>query len=156
VDLAERSLLLEMYRAGVGAVREAVASLSITDLDRHAGQEWTAREVLHHLADAELIEGVRLRRIVAEDGPNLEWADEEEYARRLHYDRPVDASIALFESLVVANVELLRSLDEAQWRREGWHSRGGRYTLDGWLAEMAHHTQDHVAQMLRAAGRDVT
>ena len=152
---SDRNRLLELYRDGVRAVRQALASLSETDLDRHAGQEWSAREVIHHIADAELIEGVRLRRILAEDGPHLEWADEAEYARRLHYDRPVEASLALFESLVVANLELLRSLDEAQWRREGWHSRTGCYTPDAWLTEMPHHAHDHAAQMLRAAGRDV-
>ncbi len=67
----ERLRLLALYRAGAGAVREAVASLSMTDLDQHAGQEWTAREVIHHIADAELIEAERLRRILAEDGAHL-------------------------------------------------------------------------------------
>ncbi len=86
---------------------------------------------------------------------SLAWADEAEYARRLHYDRPVEASVALFEALVLANVELLRAIDEPQWRRTGWHSVNGRYTLDEWLIEMSQHAHDHAAQMLRAAGRDV-
>ncbi len=151
----ERLRLLALYRAGAGAVREAVASLSMTDLDRHAGQEWTAREVIHHIADAELIEAERLRRILAEDGAHLAWADEAEYARRLHYDRPIEAALMLFESLVTANAELLQALDPGQWQRTGWHSIDGTYSLDDWLGKMAHHAHDHVAQMLRAAGHDV-
>jgi hypothetical protein len=43
VDLAERNRLLELSRDGVRAVREAIALLSTTDLDRPAGQEWMAR-----------------------------------------------------------------------------------------------------------------
>ena len=155
MDREERARLIERYRDGARAVSEAVASLSPTDLDRHAGQQWSAREVIHHLADAEMIEGVRLRRILAEEKPLLPWADEAEYARRLHYQRPVEVSVAAFGALVAASAELLDSLDMRQWRRRGVHSLRGEYTIDDWLEEMAAHAHDHVAQMYRAAGHDV-
>jgi hypothetical protein len=147
--------LIKRYRDGVRVVREAVASLSLTDLDRHASQAWSAREVVHHIADAELVESHRLRRILAEDYPILPWVDEEQDARRLHYERPIEASVSLFVALVEANASLLESLAPDDWLRFGAHTRTGRYSIDDWLQGMSTHAHDHVAQLLRAAGRDV-
>jgi hypothetical protein len=155
MDPAARSRLIDRYRDGVRAVTEAVASLSLTDLDRHAGNAWSAREVIHHLADAEIIEAQHLRRVLAEEAPDLPWADEEEYARRLHYDRSIESSLAAFQAVVLANAGLLASLTDAEWRRVGLHSREGRRSVEAWLQKMAEHAHDHTAQLLRAAGHDV-
>ena len=144
-----------MYRDGARAVAEAVASLSITDLDRRAGGEWTAREVVHHLADAELIEGVRLRRILAEDNPLLPWVDEAKHARRLHYERAIETSVDVLGATVLANISLAQRLTEDEWLRAGTHSVAGAYSVEDWLRKMSQHAHDHAAQMLRAAGRDV-
>ena len=109
MEARERTHLIALYRGGARAVGEAVASLSVTDLDRHAGGGWSARSVVHHVADADLIEGVRLRRILAEDGPLLPWTDEEEHARRLDYERPIETSLSLgvFQAVVMSNASLL-------------------------------------------------
>jgi hypothetical protein len=155
VEPAERAALIARYRDGARAVVEAVASLSLTDLDRHAGQEWSAREVVHHVADAELIESARLRRILAEANPVLPWVDEEEDARRLYYERAIETSVALLASLVAANATLVECLASEEWLRFGTHTRDGRYSVEDWLRKMSGHAHDHAAQMLRAAGRDV-
>jgi hypothetical protein len=155
VELERRAILIARYRDGARAIAEVVASLSLTDLDQRAGQEWSAREVVHHVADAELIESARLRRILAEENPILPWVDEEEDARRLHYDRSIETSVVLTESLVAANAALVESLASQEWLRFGTHTRDGRYSVEDWLQKMSGHAHDHAAQMLRAAGRDV-
>jgi hypothetical protein len=155
MEARERTRLIALYRDGARAVGEAVASLSVTDLDRHGGGEWSARSVVHHVADADLIEGVRLRRILAEDGPLLPWTDEEEHARRLHYERPVGTSLGVIQAVVMSNASLLESLTEAEWMRAVRHSVNGPYSVEDWLRKMSLHAHDHAAQMLRAAGRDV-
>lgn len=150
-----RAVLIARYRDGARAIAEALASLSLIDLDRHAGQEWSAREVVHHVADAELVESLRLRRILAEANPVLPWVDEAEDARRLHYDRPAETSVALIGSLIAANAVLVESLASQEWLRLGTHTRDGRYSVEDWLQKMSGHAHDHTAQILRAAGRDV-
>jgi len=155
LDSPERFQLIERYRDGARAVSEAVASLSLTGLDRHAGGDWCAREVVHHLADAELHEAVRLRRILVEERPELLYVDEAAYARRLHYNRPVAASLQVFVAARVVNAELLELLEEADWQRFGMHSVTGRHSLEDWLVKTAEHGHDHAAQLLRAAGHDV-
>ena len=110
MDAAERRALIDTYRDGVAEVDKVLAGASDADLDRRpAPDEWTAREVAHHLADSETMSTIRLRRLLAEDGPLIQAYDETEFARRLHYDRPVDLSVAVFGA-VRAELAHLRRL----------------------------------------------
>src|SRR5205814_5017356 len=95
--------------------------------------EWSARQVVHHLADSEMTSAIRLRRLLAEDRPVIVGYDEPEFARRLHYDRPIDGSLAAFRSARESTAELLDRLDEDEWARQGTHTESGRYAVDDWL-----------------------
>jgi hypothetical protein len=151
MDAARRRALIEQYKDGYREVRAALDQLSEEELDaRPAPDSWTAREVAHHLADSETMSYLRLRRLLAEDHPVLAGYDEEEFARRLHYDRPIASSLEVFRAVRIATAELLESLGEDEWAREGAHSESGRYTMDDWLEIYAAHAHDHAAQMLRA------
>jgi hypothetical protein len=70
LDDATLRQLLDRYRDAPRALSDAVALLSASELDRRVGEEWSARQVIHHIADAELIEGTRLRRILAGGQPD--------------------------------------------------------------------------------------
>lgn len=151
----ERAELIERYRAGAAAVAGAVAGITEAELDRRpAGEgEWTAREVIHHLADSETMAYIRLRRLIAEDDPTIAGYDEPEWARRLHYDRPVETSLAVLPAVRAASLELLESLTEDEWRRTGTHSESGPYSVEGWLAIYAAHPTEHAEQIRRARSR---
>lgn len=149
----ERQALLEQYRTGYEAVVAALREVSDTDLDRHPGPgEWTARMVVHHLADSEATAFVRLRRLIAEDDPVIAGYDEAEFARRLHYDRPIATSLAVLGAVRAANLELLEGLTAEEWERSGSHTESGRYAVDDWLRIYAGHSHDHAAQIMRARG----
>ena len=47
-----------------------------TLLDRHHPGGWSARQVIHHVADSEAQSYVRLRRLLAEPDPVIEGYDE--------------------------------------------------------------------------------
>src|SRR5205807_6659691 len=111
MDATERRTLIDRYRLGINEVDDAVRGAPAEDLDRRpAPGEWSAREVAHHLADSETMSTIRLRRLIAEDEPIIQAYDEAEFARRLHYDRPIDASLTVFASVRSSNLELLDSL----------------------------------------------
>jgi hypothetical protein len=132
-------------------VAEALRGVTEAELDaRPAADEWTAREVVHHLADSEMTSAIRLRRLLAEDRPSIDGYDEREFARRLHYDRPIDASLEAVQAARAATAEILGRLCEADWAREGTHSESGRYTVEGWLEIYAAHAHDHADQIRRA------
>jgi hypothetical protein len=154
LDDATLRQLLDRYRDAPRALSDAVSSLSASDLDRRVGEQWSARQVIHHIADAELIEGTRLRRIIAENNPMLPWVDEAEHARRLHYDRPIETSVQVFGAVVLANLSLAGRLEPGDWLRYGTHSLAGRYSVEDWLRKMSAHAHEHIGQLLRAAGRE--
>ena len=151
MDVAERHALIDQYRHGIDEVQRAVRGASAEDLDRRpAPGEWSAREVAHHLADSETMSTIRLRRLIAEDEPIIQAYDEAEFARRLHYDRPIDASLTVFASVRSSNLELLDSLSEDEWQRSGTHTEDGPYSVEGWLRIYASHGHDHADQIRRA------
>jgi hypothetical protein len=93
---------------------------------------------------------IRLRRLIAEDRPLIQGYDQDEFARRLFYDRPIHASLEALRSARETTVQILERMTEAQWGREGTHSESGRYTVQRWLEIYAQHAHDHADQIRRA------
>jgi hypothetical protein len=151
MDHEERKKLIAQYRDGYAAVAEALLKITPDELDaKPRPGQWSAREIVHHLADSEMTSAVRIRRLLAEDRPLIQGYDQDEYARRLRYDRPHETSLELFKYVRLATAELLERLEEADWLREGTHSESGRYTAETWLKIYAEHAHKH-ARQIRAA-----
>ena len=121
-------------------------------LDRRpAPDAWSVAEVLHHLADAELHQSVRLRRMLVEDRPVWDAWDEEAYAATLLYDvRPPADALALVLGIRNANVRLLASLSPQQWTRTAVHPSAGEVDVAGWVTVASDHLAAHVLQARRA------
>ena len=147
-----RTELVERYRTGHQAVVDALSGISDEELDRRDDDEWSARMVVHHLADAEATAFVRLRRLLAEDQPVIHGYDEAEFARRLHYDRPIEPSLAVLAAVRASSLQMLESLTDEEWERAGTHSESGRYSVDDWLRIYAGHAHDHAEQIRKARG----
>ena len=148
MDQTRRQTLIERYKQGYDMVAEVVESLGDAELDAHpAGGGWSPREIVHHLADSELVGAVRLRRLLTEDHPPIQGYDQEEFSHKLQYDRPIASSLAVFRATRVANAELLERMSDDAWAREGTHSERGRYTVDDWLEIYTGHLYTHVEQI---------
>jgi hypothetical protein len=139
----------EAYLAGPSRIREAVTGLDQTRLSqRPAGSEWSVRDVIIHLSDAELVRAERLRRIVAEESPELRPFDQDLWKRRLAYLwRDPELALTLLELLCHANAELLRQLDAAGWERSGLHPEFGPMTVGRLVRLGADHFADHAAHI---------
>src|SRR5262245_31442584 len=150
----ERARLIERYRGGAAELRAALAGATDDDLDRPAPDGgWSARQVAHHVAESEATAYVRLRRLVAEDAPTIVGYDEERFAQRNHYERPIASSLAVVEAVRVSSLELLEALTPEEWERAGSHSDSGRYTVDDWLRIYAAHPHEHAEQVRKALAR---
>jgi hypothetical protein len=151
MDEAKRRELIEKYRDGYRAVAEALAGIGEQELDSHpAPGKWSPREIVHHLADSEMTAAIRLRRLIAEERPQIQGYDQEEFARRLHYDRPYQRSLEAFRFARESTAEILDRMTPAEWAREGTHSEVGRYTVDRWLEIYSDHAHNHAQQISRA------
>lgn len=155
----DRDTLIRQYAAGPDEVRAAVAGLTDAELDLTPPAEvdpdgWTARQIVHHLADSEMTSAIRLRRLLTETDPVIQGYDENEFARRLHYDtRPIAASLDALRAARATSTELLERLSEDDWRRAGSHSDSGSYSVEDWLTIYAAHAHEHAEQIARAVGR---
>jgi DinB superfamily len=150
-----RAGLIARYASGVADVMDALATATDADLDRRSPDygAWSAREVVHHLADSETNSYLRLRRLVADEGtPMIQGYDEAGWATRLHYStRPIESSLAVFVAVRAASTELLTSLaGDIDWGRVGVHSDSGPYNADDWLRIYANHAHEHADQIRRA------
>jgi DinB superfamily len=142
---------LRRYATGAEDVTDAIDGITRDELDRRPPSgAWTAREIIHHLADSESMAYIRLRRLIAEDDPVIHGYDEPEWARRLHYDRPIEPSLAVLEAVRAGSYQLLSTLTPDEWARTGSHSESGVYSVDAWLAIYADHGHDHADQIRRA------
>lgn len=151
MDAQTRRALIERYKDGYRAVTEALQGISERELDaRPAPGKWSAREIVHHLADSEMTSAIRLRRLIAENRPLVQGYDQEEFARRLYYDRPIHASLEALRSARETTAQILERMTEAEWAREGTHSESGRYTVLRWLEIYAQHAHNHADQIRRA------
>ena len=153
MDPQKRKDLVSQYKDGYRAVAEALTGATDAELDAHpAPGKWSAREIVHHLADSEMTAAIRLRLLIATERPQIVGFDQEEFARRLYYDRPIEASVEAFKSARRTTAEILDRMTEAEWAREGTHSEHGRYTVERWLEIYAAHAHNHAEQIRVARG----
>jgi hypothetical protein len=144
----ERKKLIELYRGGYAAVAEALLKITDEEVARKPGPgRWSVREIVHHLADSEMTAAVRLRLLIAQDRPTIHGYDQDEFARRLYYDRPHEASLELFRVVRQSTAEILDRLTPAEWVREGIHTEAGPYGVEAWLKTYADHAHKHARQI---------
>ena len=149
----ERDLLIAQYTDGYRVVAEALLKITPEELDAAPGPgQWTARQIIHHLADSEMTAALRFRLLVAEDRPAIKGYDQDRFATQLHYERPHEASLELFRAVRASTVELMGCLSESEWLREGTHTEVGRFGLDTWLRIYAPHAHRHAEQIRQARG----
>jgi DinB superfamily len=157
MDGHTRKKLIDQYKDGYRVVAEALAGATDEELDTPpAPGKWTAREIAHHLGDSEMTAAVRLRLLIATPRPQIMGYDQDEFARRLHYDkRPIEASLDAFNAARRSTAEILDRMTEAEWLGEGTHSEAGRYTAERWLQIYAAHAHAHADQIrvARDAGK---
>ena len=148
MERQKRAELIARYKDGYREVAAALEGASDKDLDsRPAPGTWSAREIVHHLADSEMTAAVRLRLLVAQDRPTLHGYNQDEFARRLYYDRPHEISLELFHLARRSTSEILERLTPAEWVREGTHTEVGPYSVESWLKTYSEHAHKHARQI---------
>jgi DinB superfamily len=123
-------------------------------LDVHHENGWSARQVIHHMADSEAQSYARLRRLVAEpDGSVIQGYDEGAWAEceKLGYkDAPVENSIAVFAAVRAGSLDVIKRLEESDLAKFGEHSERGKFTVETWVNIYTKHPYDHGDQLARA------
>ncbi|MGH9173711.1 MAG: DinB family protein [Vicinamibacterales bacterium] len=147
---------LQHYAAGPAAPEALIATLGPSELDQSvAAGSWTAREIVHHIADGDDIWAVALKAAPGGQGLtfNQSWYDNHNrWATTLDYaNRPVEPALALLRARRAQVVELLRHLPDA------WDSSilfrfddddlGQQVTTGQIIAMQVHHLTTHLDEI---------
>lgn len=149
--------LVERYESGTKAVLDALGEYGDRDVDAKHPHGWSARQVVHHLADSETNSYIRLRRLVGEEeGTSLSGYDEGAWALNptLGYEvLPIEPSLELFVAVRAASLVTLRRLSDQDLNKSGVHSEAGHYSIESWFNSYVAHPFDHASQIERAFKR---
>ena len=145
----ERQTLIEQYAAGYMEVQKSLEGFPEEQLTAHpiAGK-WSACEIVQHLADSEMTSAIRLRRILAEEKPAIQSYDQDYFAQRLKYnERDMQPALDVLRGVHTSTAQLLRMMNEDDWKREGTHPEHKSYTAEDWLRIYSGHARNHAAQI---------
>jgi uncharacterized damage-inducible protein DinB len=142
---------LDALRSTISDLVALTAHRSVKDLN-HSPQrgEWSAAQVVAHMADAEMIYSVRVRMMLTDDNPRLVGYDQDAWAARLSMsDRDVAGSLERFRILRDANLRLYESLESDEWARMGTHEETGLVTIKSTVETLIGHDRTHLDQIRR-------
>lgn len=130
-------------------LRHAVSGLTPQQWDtpyRPGG--WTVRQVVHHVADAQMHNYIRFKRALTEEEPEVYVWEHDGWAEMAdsRTESP-EVSLQLIEALNRRWVVMLRSLKAADFKRTFFHPVMGRMSLDEALGLFVWHIRHHVAQI---------
>ena len=141
---------IEKYREATEEFISTVSRLTEAELDVPKDQGWTARQVIHHVADSEAQSYARLRRLIVEPGTQIQGYDEAAWGEdeTLGYEvLPTQISIDVFKAVRASSLEILKRLSASQLENSGTHSESGEYSIHTWLESYINHPMDHAAQI---------
>jgi hypothetical protein len=140
---------LERFRRGPELLAVVLTGVFGEETDFTAAPgKWSIRQIVAHLADSEMVGAHRFRKVIAEERPALEAFDQDAWACNLDYARKQPKnSLESFRRVRAENYELLKSVPEAAFEREGVHSERGPVSLRQLLETYADHAESHARQM---------
>jgi hypothetical protein len=141
----DRETLLTNLGAMADALDAAFLALSPADGRIEGEDGFSPVEQCWHLADLEREGyGVRIRRLLSEDGPALPDFDGDRIARERDYKSlSLADGLAVFRQARADNLRLLRRLSDVEWERRGTQEGVGPISLCDVPAMMAEHDAAH-------------
>lgn len=156
LDQTARSELLAQMRELPAELRKAAEGLSAQQLDtpyRPGG--WTVRQVVHHLADAQMNWYIRTKLALTEDNPTIKPYDESMWAESQDSRTgEIGSSLSILDGLYSRWMKLLNSLDPSHWERTFLHPERGLMKVDDILTTMAWHGRHHTAHITKLRKRE--
>ncbi len=151
-----RAARIAALRALPDQLEAAIAGWTDAQLDfSPAPGEWSARQIVHHLADSHAASLFRVKLALVQDTPTITPYDQEQFALLPDSRLPLEPSLLMLRGLHTHFVALFESLSEADFARAFFHPEQERnVSVDDALAYYADHGTLHIAQIManRSAG----
>ena len=112
---------------------------------------WSAREVLQHLLEDEILFATRMRAAIANPGSMILPFDPEKYQTNLSYALvPDEVLLESLAALRAVNVGLLRALPVDAWGRTVQHPETGEQSVESIATVFGDHVSDHLNDVINA------
>jgi DinB superfamily len=147
-----RRRLLDRLAAGPSQIASAAGRVEAPESGGGTPPgEWTAREVVAHLAAVETaVFQARLDQLAV--GGTPEWAWTEPGRLDTPETATLKGALELFAALRSRTLARVTGLDEAGWARAGTHATYGRLDVAGLLGVVVDHDDEHLASLVARAG----
>jgi uncharacterized damage-inducible protein DinB len=140
---------LDRIAKGPATIREAMAKATPEELLwKPAPNKWSVQQVAVHLLDTEMVYGVRIRKILAEDNPPLIAYEQDLWAEHCAEGRDVERVMQAFELLRADNVDLFRA-SLTRLGRAGQHPQYGALSARDLVMHLSPHDEKHAGQIQR-------
>lgn len=114
----------------------------------YAPGKWTARQILAHLTQCELVFLTRMHFILAEDNPPVVPFDQDAWMRRFDPAagdvRPLRDSYRMLREVFI---DIAKSASDADFARRARHPENPDYTLGYVVNYLAEHNERHLGQL---------
>ena|SRR5437870_1888561 len=147
--MSDLAALLERFRRGPEVLAMVLTGVFGEEEDFvTAPGKWSIRQVMAHLADAELVGAHRMRCVAAEQNPTLTAFDQDAWVKNLDYARrKPKQSLETFRRIRAENYDLLKDLPASAFERTGTHTENGPVTLLKLVEGYAQHAESHARQL---------
>lgn len=138
----------------VTRLREVVDSLTEEELlKKYREGSWNVRQLVHHIADSQLIMFQRLKLALTDDNPTVPNFIQDKWAIQPDSKLPVEPSVKILDGINERIVALGNTLTEADLTRTFTHEINGKITVATKLAKLAWHEEHHLAHIKIALGQ---
>jgi hypothetical protein len=113
--------------------------------------KWCILEILGHLADIEIVQGYRVRQMLADKSPVIAPMDQDDWARELGYiESSAPELVAAYGLFRHHNLRVLRRIQPADLNKSAFHPELNRQvTVAEMIEKMAAHGPNHLQQIER-------
>jgi uncharacterized damage-inducible protein DinB len=130
-----------------GKLERLLETLSPTNFEQsYEAGKWTAREILAHMADVEMLLGYRIRQALSEPQHVIQPMDQDIWATRYKKLEP-SHSVETFRALRSWNLALFTTFGLEDWNKETQHPERGTETVDLMVSFLAGHDLNHLRQL---------
>ncbi len=151
-DLGDRDAVVALGETAE-RIRQLMSGLREEDFSRpYAPGKWTAAQILDHLAQAEMVFGLRLRMALTTPDYVVQPFDQDKFMAR-EPRRSAREAFETYYALRRFNLPLYAGLSPEERRRTFVHPERGRMSVDDLVASVAGHDLHHLPQLEQIAAR---
>lgn len=114
---------------------------------KYREDSWNIRQLVHHIADSQLVMYQRLKLALTDENPTVPAFDQDKWAVEPDTELPVESSIKMLEGINERIVALGHHLTDEQLQRTFTHADSGAITVGTKMAKLSWHEEHHLAHI---------